>query len=93
MSLFFCALMVGSVLATSAQPSHAEDTANKGKTEILVDENAGTVSILINGETAVLIDADGLHVRDSIEYGGTIADMGRENAIPAKDKKEAKDEE
>ena len=96
LSLFFCALF----LSVGAVSSYAEDvaatantTTSKAKTEILVDDEAGTVSILINGEIAVLIDADGLHVRGGIEYGGTIVDMGRENAIPVKDNKEADHEE
>lgn len=74
--MLFCALILAVGVSQSSAEETATNTASKGKTEIVVDDDSGTVSILINGETAVLIDANGLHVKESIEYGGTIRDTG-----------------
>lgn len=44
------------------------------KVEIVTDQDAGEVRILIGGRPVVRIDADGLHVEGKIEYTGTLRD-------------------
>lgn len=53
-----------------------ETNTQPPKTEIIADEAAGTVSIVIDGKTVGLFTKDGLHVLGDIVYGGTITDTG-----------------
>ena len=47
-------------------------------TQINADDEAGTVTIVINGKKVGQFTEDGLRVLGDISYGGMIADFGRE---------------
>lgn len=57
---------------TSISTSPKPDT----KPQIITDEKTGTVRVLIGGREVLTIDAQGLHVRGDIEYGGLSTDYG-----------------
>lgn len=79
--LFFCALLLTAPVTTLAQtqtPPEAGngDSAAAPKTQIITDEDKGTVTIVIDGKPVVQIDKDGLRVVGNVEYGGTLTDTG-----------------
>jgi hypothetical protein len=45
---------------------------------ILVDKQHDVIRIIIDGREAARFNADGLQVRKSIEYGGTLTDTGQD---------------
>jgi hypothetical protein len=51
---------------SSAEPAH--------KVEIIPDQEAGAVRIVIDGRDVATIDADGLHVAGNIAYTGSLTD-------------------
>lgn len=58
-------------------PALAEEQtlqADNAKTQIAVDEESGTVSIIINGKEVATFYEEGLHVWGNASYNGTIAD-------------------
>lgn len=69
MSLFFCAL-----IPTMPQLAFAQDG-----TQVITDQEHSRVIIVIDGEPAVMIDKEGLHVVENISYGGRIADLGSDS--------------
>lgn len=74
------ALLLVSLQAASAAESTAEKPSGQ-RVEIRPDQAAGAVRIIIDGEEAVIIDKEGLHVRRNIEYGGSISDYGEKGFI------------
>jgi hypothetical protein len=60
-----------SAAATSALTAPA-----KPQTRIETDQAAGTIRFIVGGREEARIDKAGLHVRGSIEYGGSEADIG-----------------
>lgn len=60
----------------TAAPDKDTQSADVKSAELVVDEQNGAVRILIDGRPIVIIDKDGLHVRESINYGGTLTDYG-----------------
>lgn len=59
-----------------ASETASETQTQSLKTEIITDDEAGTVSIIIDGKTVGLFTKDGLHVPGDIVYGGTMRDAG-----------------
>lgn len=53
----------------------ANDSA-AATTDVVVDEEAGTVRVLINGREMVLIDHEGLHVKGDVSFNGMLVDTG-----------------
>lgn len=53
-------------------PSAEAQTSNRA--EILMDQTAGVVRVIIDGQEVARFTADGLHVRNDISFSGTIAD-------------------
>lgn len=51
-------------------------TAGESRTAIVTDETHGIVRVMAEGREVARFDAAGLHVRNGIEYGGTITDTG-----------------
>jgi hypothetical protein len=45
-------------------------------TAVVADEAHGVIRIMIGGKEAARFTAEGLQVRDDIEYGGSITDTG-----------------
>ena len=66
--------------ALITSPSFAQELLSKdeNKTKIIVDEEAGVIRFIINGEEAAQINSNGLSIRDNFEYGGTLLDIGDE---------------
>jgi hypothetical protein len=57
--------------------AHSRPADNSGKrVQLVLDQEHGTLRIVIDGKDVGHFDATGLHVRDGIEYGGTITDIG-----------------
>lgn len=69
-------------LAQSQTPPEAAPEAGNGdsaaapKTQIITDEEKGTVTIVIDGKPAVMIDKTGLYVVNEIMYGRSLTDTG-----------------
>lgn len=81
--LFFCALFAG-VLAVSPAISAAEDSAlpattaqtTHASTQIVTDQEKGTITFIVDGKPVAQINRDGLHVVESINYGGVLTVTG-----------------
>lgn len=69
-SIGLCAF-VGPATAAASSPR-----SSNPKAEIRVDKKAGTVTIMIDGKAALVVDKSGLHVKDDVTYGGTLTDDG-----------------
>lgn len=50
--------------------------ADAPKPEIITDEKAGVVRVLIAGREILRIDAAGLHVKGDLDYTGVMTDRG-----------------
>lgn len=70
--LFLFSLLI---VAASIERAVAARADSNG-TEIVTDGDHGIVRVVINGKEVARFTADGLQVRDAIEYGGTITDTG-----------------
>ena len=70
-SLSTC-LVTFPAFAPLAQEQKGAEPADK--VEIVTDEGAGAVRIVIDGREVATIDADGLHVTGDIEYTGAVRD-------------------
>lgn len=60
-------------------PLHAEEPSAPpptSTTQILTDQERGTVTIVIDGKPVLQVDKDGLRVVGDIIYGGTLTDTG-----------------
>lgn len=71
--LIAIALMIvcAPAFAGDAQPAQA-----KPATRIEADDKAGVIRFIVKGKEAARLDGAGLHVRESVEYGGTATDTG-----------------
>lgn len=67
--VILCCVLVFSALAY-AQNSTSETT------KIIADQDKGTITFIIDGEAVAQINRDGLHVVESINYGGVLTDTG-----------------
>jgi hypothetical protein len=76
--LAFCLTL--SVPALAEEPPAAP--AGTPKVEIIEDQEAGAVRVLIDGKEVLTIDASGLHVSGSIIYTGSITDIGESAHAP-----------
>ena len=72
-----CCLAPASVTAGES-PVSSPEKANRPKVEVVEDQEAGVVRVVIGGRTVLLIDASGLHVNGDIGYAGTSTDYGPE---------------
>lgn len=70
--LLFCS----SPALAQERPDGAEIPPAAG-TRIEVDEEAGTLTIVVKGRPVALFDERGLHVRGDVAYGGVLADEGQ----------------
>lgn len=48
-----------------------------GPTRIAVDQDQDQILFYVENEVAAVLRADGLHVRDDINFGGVLTDYGR----------------
>jgi len=73
-TIVFLVLVIAlSILADSAARIVVAHAANNA-TAIVPDTHYGIIRIIINGKEAARFTADGLWVRDDIQYGGRITD-------------------
>ncbi|NCC53250.1 MAG: hypothetical protein EOM20_18840 [Spartobacteria bacterium] len=74
------ALALGLLVCSS--PAFADEVARSESappTEIVTDQERGTVTIVIDGKPVMQIDANGLQVVGDVTYGGMLTDAGREH--------------
>lgn len=62
-------------------PALAQDAGAHGSpsepTRIEADSEQGEIRLYVEGALAAILKEDGLHVRESIGYGGTLTDYGK----------------
>ena len=46
------------------------------RTRVETDQKTGAVLFIVDGREEARIDRNGVHVRRSVEYGGTLTDIG-----------------
>jgi hypothetical protein len=68
-------ILLSSVILT-ATTTKALTAPSRPQTQIETDQKAGIIRFIVNNREQARIDATGLHVRDNIEYGGTVTDTG-----------------
>jgi hypothetical protein len=56
--------------ASSSPPSPPQ------RVQLIEDQNAGAVRVVVDGKEIARVDANGLHVRGDIAYGGVSLDYG-----------------
>lgn len=86
--LFFCALLLGGI----SVPAYAQEKGAT-RTQIIADEENGTVTIVIDGRAVGMFDKDGLYVVGDIKYGGVMVDAGREHMQTVVDGRADKEKE
>jgi hypothetical protein len=77
--LFFCAFFVGVLGASPVLYAEEKAVTSPPTTEtvqIVTDQDKGTITFMIDGKAVVQINRDGLHVVESINYGGVLTDTG-----------------
>jgi hypothetical protein len=72
-------LTVSGGVFRSPPPAAAQPQSSGKRVELVPDQKAGALRVVIDGKPIAWFDADGLHVPENIEYGGTISDSGTEN--------------
>jgi hypothetical protein len=72
--LFLTCGLVALCMAAAAMA--AINNTARPQTQIITDQATGTIRFIVDGAEQARIDKTGLHVRDSIEYSGTITDTG-----------------
>ncbi|MGE0061424.1 MAG: hypothetical protein AB7T86_05025 [Xanthobacteraceae bacterium] len=72
----FLACILASCFLSSIITYAATVHAQTPSTQVLVDEDAGIIRFLIDGEEVGRFTAKGLEVRDDILFGGVITDQG-----------------
>ena len=62
----------------AAQPAMAQgrEMLSPGATRIEIDPERDEIHFYIKGEVAAILRADGLHVREHINLGGSVTDYG-----------------
>lgn len=79
-ALTFCVLC--SDIAFAEEPKDAPQASAASKVEVVEDQDAGVVRVLIGGKEVVVIDERGLHVTGDIEYTGVSTDSGAADHAP-----------
>ena len=67
------------VAALTGYPALAEDTAEQDAVRIEADQQAKAFIFIIDDEPVAMLDQNGLRVVNSIEYGRTLTDSGRDS--------------
>lgn len=60
----------------TAPPAAEARSAVPPRIQIIEDQEAVAFRFMIDGREVARLDPDGLHVRENIEYGGTLTDAG-----------------
>lgn len=79
-----------------AQESASGAVADKTSTRIETNSENGEIRFYIKDKLAAILNEDGLHVRESTSYGGTLTDYGQkgfddlaDDRAPGKDEADA----
>jgi hypothetical protein len=72
-----CGLFIHPLIARYITGAHAADA----ETAIVADKATGNLKVLVKGQEIARFDANGLHVRSAIEYGGLLTDIGEANYV------------
>jgi hypothetical protein len=76
--LIFSAILLAApfVLSAAERSSATASPQSDPRVRFDTDQKAGFVRVIIDNKEVARIDSAGLHVRNDIEYGGTITDTG-----------------
>ena len=61
-----------------ALPVQAQDNPAPEPTRIEINSESGEIHFYIEGELEAVLKSDGLHVRENVQFGGTIFDSGND---------------
>ena len=78
-----CALITFVLALAAASFAFAENFPSHNRVEIVSDQKAGTVKIVIDGKAIMNVDERGVHVTGNVDYSGFITDT---NGAPVKEK-------
>lgn len=78
--LFFCGIFIA--FAYFSRPSAAPLGATQA-VELVLDQDSRSFRFIIDGVEVARIDSAALHIRDSINYGGVVTDVGVGNYLGA----------
>lgn len=70
-------IMSDQAFGQEASAAATAQASGSAATRIEVDEEAGAIRFFIDGHEKARLDAAGLHVRENIDYGGTLTDYGQ----------------
>jgi hypothetical protein len=76
--IFYFILLLGFFALADAGGRIIAAAAADDRDAILVDKQHDVIRIIIDGREAARFNADGLQVRQGIEYGGTLTDTGQD---------------
>lgn len=82
-TFLFAAFFMLIVAASLIIPAIAEDK-NNSDTQIIADRSENIIRFVIDGEEVMRLDEEGLHVKQSIKYGGATTDIGVVNYVASK---------
>jgi len=74
MPFFTLLLFTASAMAQDA--ARPTEPATEETTRLEVDDEAGVIRFIINGQEQARIDGTGLHAREDVSYGGMLTDHG-----------------
>lgn len=60
-------------------PTEAKGAARGDAPSMIVDPDTNSFRFFIDGKEVARIDARGLRIRENVEYGGTISDVGADD--------------
>lgn len=69
-------LLIAFVLGFASASLAWADKLSTERVQILTDQQAGTVRIVIDGQAVMTVDAEGAHVNGDISYSGVTVDTG-----------------
>jgi hypothetical protein len=81
LGLLFSVGTIAGLLHGEAAPAddvNPKANAKQHSVKFVPDQQHGVLSIVIDGNEVAWFDSDGMHVKQSIEYGGTLTDAGTE---------------
>jgi hypothetical protein len=74
--LFISILVIAITLIARAETGTNAAQPAAIRAAVVADEQAGVIRFYIDGQELMRLDADGLHVREDVEYGGALTDTG-----------------
>ena len=81
--IWFAGLLLAIVVVTAAT-TRAYTAPAEPQTRVETDQATGVIRFIVKGQEQARIDSTGLHVRQSVEYGGDLTDTGPAYYTPAK---------